>query len=261
MSVLDATSISVSRGGRQILSDVTISLSSGEFLAIIGPNGSGKSSLLRVLAGIWPAESGSVSLDGTPIGDMSRRDIARQVAFVPQDTRVDFAFAVEEIVAMGRHPHRGRFTSERETDRRAINLALERCDVSSLRHRLVNTLSGGERQRVLIARSLAVEPAFLLLDEPTANLDIQHALEILDLCRSLADGGQAVAFASHDINAVSRYASNVALMESGRIVAAGTRNQVLTPRAVRDVFGVATEVLAASNGQSLYLFHRRNNQI
>jgi iron complex transport system ATP-binding protein len=261
MSVLDATSISVRRGGCQILSNVSISLASGEFLAIIGPNGSGKSSLLRALAGIWPAEAGSVSLDGMPIGDLSRRDLARRVAFVPQDTRVDFAFTVEEIVSMGRHPHRGRFTSERESDRRAINLALERCDVSSLRHRLVNTLSGGERQRVLIARSLAVEPAFLLLDEPTANLDIQHALEILGLCRSLADNGQAIAFASHDINAVSRYASSVALVNGGRIVAAGARHQVLTPQTVQDVFGVVAEVLAASNGQSLYLFHRRNSQI
>lgn len=261
MSVLDANSISVERGGRKILNDVNIRLASGEFLAIIGPNGSGKSSLLRALAGIWPSAAGSVSLDGTPIGQLTRRDLARRIAFVPQDTRVEFAFTVEEIVSMGRHPHRGRFTTEDESDRRAIALALERCDVSSLRHRLVNTLSGGERQRVMIARSLAVEPEFLLLDEPTASLDIQHALEILDLCRSLADNGKAIAIASHDINSVSRYASNAALVDSGRIVATGARDEVLTPKTVQDVFGVAIEVLGTANGHPLYVFHRQNNQI
>lgn len=232
-------------------------MSSGEFQAIVGPNGSGKSTLLRCLAGIWPVQSGSVLLDGHPLDKRSRKEIARRVAFVPQDIRMDWPFTVEEIVAMGRHPHRGRFERETDSDRRAIRLALERCDVISLRDRLVNTLSGGERQRVLIARSLAVEPEFVLLDEPTASLDVQHAIEILDLCRDLTLSGHAVAFATHNLNAVARYASSVALVNEGHIACNGPRHEVLTPAVLQQVFGVQPELLSTSVGDPVYVFHRK----
>lgn len=257
MSVLEARSITVVRGGQRILDAASLRLERGEFQAVVGPNGSGKSTLLRGLAGIWPVEQGSVLLDGRPIGAFSRRDLARRIAFVPQDTRMEFAFTVEEIVAMGRHPHRGRFAGETDVDRRAVQTALKRCDVVALRDRLVNTLSGGERQRVLIARSLAVEPEFILLDEPTASLDVHHALDILDLCKRLTETGHAIAFATHDLNAVARYSSSVTLVDSGHIAHCGARDEVLTPQTLQQVFGVRPELLATCDGQPIYVFHRK----
>ncbi|MGH9783687.1 MAG: ABC transporter ATP-binding protein [Terriglobia bacterium] len=239
---------------------VSLRLIPGELHAIVGPNGSGKSTLLRALAGIWPTAKGSVLLDGRMISGIPRREIARRITYVPQETRMDFAFTVEEIVAMGRHPHRGRFAQETAVDRQAIQTALERCDAVYLRKRTVNTLSGGERQRVLIARSLAVEPEFILLDEPTASLDVEHGLEILDLCQTLSRSGQAVALASHDLNAVARYATGVAMLDSGRLAACGARDQVLTPQTVQEAFGVCAEVLWAGDGQPVYVFHRRKEQ-
>jgi iron complex transport system ATP-binding protein len=179
------------------------------------------------------------------------------VAFVPQDTRMDFAFTVSEIVAMGRHPRRGRFEGATSRDRRAIEDAMARCDIGHLRNRSVTTLSGGERQRVAIARSLAVEPEIILLDEPTASLDVQHSLEVLDLCRTLAQAGKSIVLATHDLNAVARYTTQVALIESGRIAYAGDRDGVLTSNVLDRVFGVNAELLQSSNGHPVYVFHRK----
>jgi iron complex transport system ATP-binding protein len=257
MNVLEASSVAVRRGGRSILEHVDLRLGSGELLAIAGPNGSGKSTLLRALAGIWPISAGSILLDQRPIGSLSRREIARRIAFLPQDGRLDFAFTVEEVVAMGRYPHRGRFQRAGRADHAAIETALECCDVSALRHRFINTLSGGEHQRVLIARSLAVQPDFVLLDEPTANLDIEHAMGILDLCRKLAGAGKSVALATHDLNAVARYASRVALIESGHIAHCGERDRVLLPETLERVFGVRAETLSTAGGEAVYVFHPR----
>ncbi len=258
MTTLEARHIAVDRGGRRILTGAGFRLASGDLHAIVGPNGGGKSTLMRALAGLWPVAAGSVALDGKPLAEFSRREIARRVAYVPQDAGLDFAFTAGEIVAMGRHPHRGRFGAESSADRRAIESALERCDVAALRDRPVNGLSGGERQRVLIARSLAVEPEFILLDEPTANLDVQHAIEILDLCAALARSGHAIALATHDLNAVARYATLVTMIDRGRVAACGARDQVLTSDAIRRVFGVSPEILAAGDGQPVFVFHRKD---
>lgn len=260
MNALEASLVAVQRGGRSILESIDLRIGPGELLAIVGPNGSGKSTLLRALAGIWPISAGSILLDQRPIGSLSRREIARRIAFLPQDGRLDFAFTVEEVVAMGRYPHRGRFQREGRADRAAIETALERCDVSALRDRFVNTLSGGERQRVLIARSLAVEPDFVLLDEPTASLDVEHAMGILDLCRKLVSAGRSVALATHDLNAVARYASRVALIESGHIAHCGERDRVLLPETLERVFGVRAETLSTAGGEPVYVFHPRSDK-
>jgi iron complex transport system ATP-binding protein len=260
MKVLEASLVAVQRGGRSILERIDLRIGPGELLAIVGPNGSGKSTLLRALAGIWPISAGSILLDRRPIGSLSRREIARRIALLPQDGRLDFAFTVEEVVAMGRYPHRGRFQREGRADRAAIETALERCDVSALRDRFVNTLSGGERQRVLIARSLAVEPDFVLLDEPTASLDVEHAMGILDLCRKLVSAGRSVALATHDLNAVARYASRVALIESGHIAHCGERDRVLLPETLERVFGVRAETLSTAGGEPVYVFHPRSDK-
>jgi iron complex transport system ATP-binding protein len=258
MSVLEAKSISVRRNGRWILDDVTLKLVPGEVLAIVGPNGSGKSTLLRALAGIWNVSKGNVKLDGVPVSQLARRVVARTIAFVPQEQRTEFAFTVEEMVAMGRYPHRGRFTPETAHDRKVVENALKKCDIVHLRRRAVNTLSGGEHQRVLIARSLAVEPRFVLLDEPTANLDVEHTLQVLEICQSLASEGHAVALATHDLNSVVRFATCVVLLDGGRMTRCGERELVLTPENIERTFGVRTEVLSAAHGQPVYVFHSRS---
>ena len=255
-AALEANGISVHRGGRRIIESVTMRVAPGEVTAVVGPNGSGKSTLLRALAGLWPVSEGSVLFDFQPVHRMPRRLVARTIAFVPQDTRIDFAFTVDEIVGMGRHPHRGKFAPETAADRAAVRTALDRCDVAHLRQRSANTLSGGERQRVLIARSLAAQPDVILLDEPTASLDIEHALDILELCRTLAQEGRAIAFATHDLSAVARYASSVALMDRGELLGFGPAAQVLDAAAFRKVFGVRLEILSASDGSPHFAFQR-----
>ena len=259
-AALEARDISVERGGRRILKDASLLVGAGRFTALIGPNGSGKSTLLKALAGLWQVASGSVLFDGQPLQNLARREIAKRIAFVPQDTRIDFAFTVEEIVGMGRYPHRGRFAPESAADRSAIAAALERCDVADLKSRAANTLSGGERQRVLIARSLAAEPEIVLLDEPTASLDIEHVIKILDLCAELASDGHAVAVAIHDLNAVARYADVIALVDRGTVVKVGPTDEVLNPSAFQQVFGVRAEALNGPDGSTQYVFHRLHKE-
>lgn len=256
MSGLIADRVVVTRGGRTILNEVSVQVEPGSFLSIVGPNGSGKSSLLRALAGVWPLTSGSIQIGARPLHELRRRELAQTVAFVPQDTRMDFAFTVDEIVAMGRYPRRGRFERPTSEDRNAIEDALEYCDIRHLRRRFVTTLSGGERQRVAIARSLAVQPQIILLDEPTANLDVQHSIEVLELCQSLANAGKSVVLATHDLNAVARYTRQVVLIDSGRIAYAGDRD-VLTSTVLEMVFGVRAERLTSATGQPFYIFHRK----
>jgi len=256
VSGLEAAEITVRRGKRTILDRVSVQVAPGEFLSIVGPNGSGKSSLLRALAGLWKLDGGSVRIDGRNLSGFGRRELAQHVAFVPQDVRMDFAFTVEEVVAMGRHPWRGRFERAREQDRRAIDAAIASCDIGHLRERFVTTLSGGERQRVAIARSLAVEPRMILLDEPTASLDVQHSLEILDLCRGLSRAGKSIVLATHDLNAVARYATQVVLLDSGRVAYTGNCEGVLEANVLGRVFGVRAERLQSAGGHAVYVFAR-----
>jgi len=248
----------VSIGGRWLVRQASVRVEPGRLVALIGPNGSGKSTLLRLLAGVWAPTEGTAALDGTPLPRVPRRVLARAVALVPQDTHIAFAFTVREIVAMGRHAHLGRFQREGAADREAIAQSMARADVSAIADRDATGLSGGERQRVLIARSLATEARHLLLDEPTASLDVAHALDVLALCRRLADEGHAVAVALHDLNLARRFATDAVLLRDGGVVASGPADRVLTPSAVGDVFGVSVTVATAPSpdGSSVYVFSR-----
>jgi iron complex transport system ATP-binding protein len=255
-TVLEGRDLRVVLGGREVLHGVTAGLAAGTLTALVGPNGSGKSTLLRALAGIRKPESGRVFFGDTPIDTMARRDLAKRISFLPQDTRCDFAFTVEETVQMGRHPHRGRFEPLGRTDREAVEHAIALCDLESLRLRTVDRLSGGERQRVAIARCLATEPDVILLDEPTAHLDLEHALTILALCRSLTDRGGTVALATHDLGAVLRYANAAIVLHAGSLVGAGAPAEIITPDVCRTVFAVNAEVVHTASGQSAFVFDR-----
>jgi iron complex transport system ATP-binding protein len=253
-AVLAGQDIVVVRTGRRILDEVSVTVIPGALTAVIGPNGSGKSTLLRVLAGLWAPASGAVTLNGEPLAGMPRRDVARRLSFLPQDTRCDFAFTVEEIVAMGRHPHRGRFAPEGARDREVVEAAVRMCDLAHVRTRTITRLSGGERQRVAIARCLAAEPDVLLLDEPTAHLDLEHSLAVIALCCDLAAQGTAVIVATHDLGTVSRFAARAVLLHHGQVVGIGSPATVLTPARLKEVFAVDTQIATTADGRSAFVF-------
>ncbi len=248
---LELSRCGVNVDGRWLVRDVSVALEPGRLVAFVGPNGSGKSTVLRLLGGLWAPTAGTAALDGRPLSQWRRRDVARRVAFVPQDTHMAFAFSVADVVAMGRHAHLGRFEREREVDRAAIARAMARADVGNLAGRPVNELSGGERQRVLIARCLAADAAHILLDEPTASLDVAHALDVLALCRALADEGRAIALALHDLGAALRFATDAVLLAGGSVAAAGPVRDVLTPDRIAAVFGVHARLVEADPGGPL----------
>ncbi|HMV83771.1 MAG TPA: ABC transporter ATP-binding protein [Blastocatellia bacterium] len=251
---LELRNAGIKIGGRWIVRDVSLELNSGCLLALLGPNGSGKSTLLRLLGALWPPDEGVALLDGRNLAELSRRTIARAIAYTPQDTHLDFAFTVREVVLMGRHPHLGRFQPEAERDRAAVDEAMRRADVAHLADRFVTELSGGERQRVLIARSLATEAPILLLDEPAANLDIAHALDLLMLCRALAREGKAIAIALHDLNHAARFADEAVLLHRGAVAAAGAT--ALSPELIGQVFGVRVSHAVTETGERVFLFQR-----
>ena len=255
-NALAAIGLGFQRANRWILRDVCLELQPGKVTALVGPNGSGKSTLLRCMAGLWRPNTGQVTLGGRELSGLRRPEIARQVTYVPQETRLEFEFTVREIVLMGRYAHRGRFDRETAEDREAAEQALRRADVIQIAERSVTQLSGGERQRVLIARSLATRANILLLDEPTANLDVDHGLDVLGLCRSLADDGHAVAIATHDLNAVSRFVDQVGLIDAGRLIAVGSPSSVLTAENLERAFHVRSETLIGADGTPFLLFHR-----
>ena len=256
MNALAANGIGVQRSGRWTLRGVSLATQPGSVLGLVGPNGSGKSTLLRCLAGLWPVSEGAVTLDGEPLERLHRSAIARRVTYVPQEALLEFDFSVREIVAMGRYPHRGRFARESAEDREVAELSLRRADILHIADRPVTQLSGGERQRVLIARSLATRAGILLLDEPTANLDVDHGLDVLELCRGLASEGQSVVIATHDLNAVSRFADRAVLLDAGRIAAQGEPSAVLTRENIQRVFRVQSELMQAADGTTQLLFTR-----
>lgn len=255
MALLELDDVWFEVGGKAIVREVSLAPTAGSFLALIGPNGSGKTTVLRLLAGLLSPTRGTAYLEGRDLRRWSRREAARRVAVVPQDTHLDFAFTVRDIVAMGRHAHLGRFQPEGAHDRTVIEQAMARADVLDLRERPVTELSGGERQRVLIARSLATEAPAILLDEPTASLDVAHALETYELCRKLAQEGKTIVMAVHDLNAAARYADRVAVMQDGRCVAQGQPEDVMNEHLLAKVFGVQVETHRSRGGWMSFVFH------
>lgn len=242
--LLQAEGVSCRLEDAEILRQVNFHLAAGELVGLVGPNGAGKSTLLRVLGGLLTTGvQGRIALLGRPLSTYNPREVARLIAHVPQATALDFPFTVRDIVLMGRSPHLGRFQLEGLRDRAIAEWAMRTADVLPFAGRLVSTLSGGERQRVLIARALAQEPAILLLDEPTSNLDIKHQLGLLEMVRSLAHrDGLGVVAAIHDLPLAARFCDRIVLLTQGRVVAVGQPDQVFTPARLAQVFGVEVSV-------------------
>jgi iron complex transport system ATP-binding protein len=233
-------------GDRPVLHGVSLEVQAGEMLAIVGPNGAGKSTLLRILSGALKPWSGSVELEGRPIGAYNRRAIARRLAMVAQENLVAFRFTVLEIVLMGRAPHLGAFHFETRHDLEIAHAALERFDLLGLARRPIQELSGGERKRVFLARALAQNPHVALLDEPSAFLDLKHVAEIFARFRELrVERGLAVVATLHDLNAAALHADRVLLMKDGTVAGYGTAEAVFTADNLRTVY--ETEVHVGRN--------------
>ncbi|MGQ0814949.1 MAG: ABC transporter ATP-binding protein [Gemmatimonadota bacterium] len=235
--VARAVSVTYSRGRVSALEAVSVTVQRGTLFAIIGPNGSGKSTLVRTLLGAIPPDSGEVSYEGRRIAEWARAELARNVGAVTQLEEMPFPVTVRELVAMGRYPHLGALRGEREADRIAIERAMKRCDVAALGARAMDTLSGGERQRARIARALAQTPNTLVLDEPTAALDIAHEMAVFELLRSLAhDEARTVVVATHHLNLAARYSDALLLLSEGRVAVTGRPSEVMRKDILESVY-------------------------
>ena len=226
----------------RVVDDVSLNFDKGQVIGLIGPNGAGKSTLLKLLMGLSEPAEGLVLLEQRPLKSYPRREIARRISLVPQDVSIGYAFTVREIVAMGRNPHLGSFQPETDRDIELIQSALKKTDLEGMADRRVDQLSGGERQRVFIARALAQETPILLMDEPTASLDLCHQLEILTLVGELAQEGHLVITAMHDLELASRFCHRLVLLSQGGVVADGAPDEVLTADNLKRYFSIEARV-------------------
>lgn len=259
--LIEARQVSVALDGTPILANITFALHAGELVGLIGPNGAGKTTLLRALGGLVPRSAGVIRLCGKPLETLSPREVARLVAYVPQGTVTDFAFTVREMVLMGRSPHLGRFQLEGAKDHQIAEEAMRRLCVDHLAERLVTTLSGGERQQVFIARALAQQPRVLLLDEPTANLDVKHQLDVLEMAARLAsEEGLGIVAAIHDLNLAAHFCNRLVLLHQGRLLADDVPEAVLTPANLRHAFEVEAQVYRDPYTDVLRLSLARNGK-
>jgi iron complex transport system ATP-binding protein len=225
------------RGARRLALDrVSCAVSPSQLVAVVGPNGSGKTTLVRVLTGLLPAEQGTVLVEGRPIAEWRRSALARVLGVVSQREEVVFPLRVDETVMLGRYARLGALAAPSTEDRAAVQAALERCDVAHLLDRSVDSLSGGEWQRVRIARALVGDPRALVLDEPTASLDVRHEMELFELIRQLVEAGLAGLVITHHLNLAARFADRMVLLSGGSVMAEGTPREVLQGETLSRVF-------------------------
>ena len=237
--MLATKKLSVRFGDRAVLTDVSFEFHEGEIVVLLGPNGAGKTTLVRVLNGSVPVSTGEILLDGKRLAEISRREIAKRIAVVAQENETQFPVTVLEFVLAGRFVHGGAFGWESEDDIAAARQALTECDLKGFADRLMNELSGGERQRVVLARALANGARVLLLDEPTANLDLAHQAMMFRLVRGRCRSNNASSIViTHDLNLAAEFADRILLLTEGKIFAFGAPGEVLTGENINAVFDV-----------------------
>jgi len=245
---LELAGVDLALGGAQILRGVDLAVAPGEVVGLIGRNGVGKTTLLRVVTRVVQPDGGAIRVGGRPLESCSRRELARAMALVPQETQVPFAFRALEVVLMGRAPHLGLLGFETRRDLERAESALATVGISHLADRPLPLLSGGERQLVMLARALAQDAPLLLLDEPTAHLDLRHRLEVLALLRTLAARGRSALVVSHDLGLAARFCDRLAVMAEGSVVASGPPGDVLSPPLLRRAFGIEAELMRDPSG-------------
>lgn len=253
--LLDVDGVSAGYTSRSVVENVSFQLQSGQTLAVVGPNAAGKSSLLRALTGALSFSHGEVRVAGESLRRLTSKQRARTFALVPQSARFDLDFTVWEMVSFGRAAHAEAWGLASQADRAAVEAALARADVSHLAKRAFSELSGGERQRVLLARALAQEARILLLDEPTAQLDLGHQLLVIDQVQAHAATGGAAIVVLHDLTLASKL-DLMAVIESGHLVAFGAPAQVLTSQRLQDTWGVRGRLETSEEGLVLRLSGR-----
>ena len=249
-ALLQAADVEFAYGAAPVLRGVSLDVPDGGFVGILGPNGSGKTTLLKVMAGTLRPSRGNVTIDGVTLRGIPRREVARRMAVVPQETHLTFDYTVLEVVLMGRYPHLGTFQIEGPDDIAIAREALDATGTRPFEHRLFATLSGGEKQRVVIAAALAqvtrgtsTTGACLLLDEPTASLDLAYQIEIAALLRDLQQRTPiAIAVSTHDLNFAAGVCRSLVLLSEGRVLASGPTADVLTPDNIRRLYGVDADV-------------------
>ena len=241
--IIDIEGIRFKYNGVDILKNMSLKIAKGKVTGIIGPNGSGKTTLLKCMNRILSPYKGAISLEEKNLKRYSLNEIAKTVGYVPQSEGRAFPTTVFETIMMGRKPHIRWAQSKRDLDR--VSEVIELLGLDDISHRNINKLSGGQRQKVVIGRALAQEPKILLLDEPTANLDIRHELEVMDIIRDQSKYGVTVLMSVHDLNLAARYCDNILMLKRGRIYAAGGR-EVLNPKNIRAVYGINVKVIRDS---------------
>jgi iron complex transport system ATP-binding protein len=241
-------SVSLRFGDREILNEVEFEVQPGEVVGVVGHNGAGKSTLIRVATRVLEPDSGEVLLGGQPIRDFSRRDLARAIATVPQETQLPYPFSALEVVLMGRAPHQPLMGLERPIDLEHARNAIARLDIEDLANRSMQKLSGGERQLVMFARALAQDSEILLLDEPTAFLDLRHRIDLLSAVREGVERGGAALVVSHDLGLAARVSDRLVLLSQGKVVAQGAPTEVLRPDFLQQAFGIEADVITAPDG-------------
>jgi iron complex transport system ATP-binding protein len=237
---------------KPVLDGVSLAVEKGEALGILGPNGSGKTTLLKLLSGVLRG-NGAIKINGQAMRNHSRRELSRLIAVVPQESQISFPYTVGEIVLMGRASHHNPLAFESEADREVVRRSMELTEVLPLTDRYLHELSGGEKQRVIIARALAQEPEILLLDEPSAFLDLKHQVQILDLLRRLnRERALTVVAALHDLNLAALYFPRLMILREGNIYRDGTPAEVLTEKTIEEIYGIRVRVEV--NGETPRLF-------
>lgn len=247
---LNAKDVSVTLSGREIVRRVSLQVKDKAFVGLLGPNGSGKTTLLKSVYRVLKPSAGVITLDDVAMDRLSYRETARRMGVISQFTVMNFDFTVEEVVLMGRAPHKGAFSRDTEEDYRIAEEALRRVDMLSFRDRSFNTLSGGEKQRILLARTLAQQVEMLILDEPTNHLDIKYQIQIMDVVKSL---GVGVLAALHDLNLTLLYCDYVYVLKDGAIVAHGPTETVITEELIRSVYEVDCAVQRHPKNGRLYV--------
>ena len=240
--VLSVNSLTVDLGGSRLLEEVSLFLQKGEVVGLIGPNGSGKTTLINTIAGLIVPISGCIYIMGNLLNELRLSERARLISVVPQHIPYTFGFSCFEIVLMGRYPYMKRFQTETDIDRDIVLQSMAVMKITSLVDETVDKLSAGERQRVFIARGLTQQPDLLLLDEPTANLDIQFQIEVMTLIRDLSSNGQTTMAAVHNLPLAARFCDRIVLLDNGRVIQCGTPDEVLTADNIRNVFNVNSYV-------------------
>lgn len=240
--------------GVPILDSVDMDLNSGKFYGLLGPNGAGKTSLVRQLLKLQESTSGNIELDNVGISDIKRREMAKKMSFLPQNIHSNVEFTVEEIVAMGREPYRKAFTPLDESDKAIIDEAMELADCKSLRDKSIRLLSGGERQRVMIARTIAQDTPWIILDEPVSSLDITHQVRLMQLLDRLrVEKKKTIVAILHDINLAATFCTDLILMKDGQVVKQGTKEVVLTKESLGKLYDMEFEFVSREDHTLSYV--------